>query len=273
MLFPIIILGTCVLVLVSFKDSKHNQQGQIQIQGEPVNLTPHLTEFTSLIRRGHRPSQWLVSSAVSEAYSIGNWRLAKSISDSYPNEVAFRRHVEVEDKKEKDIHKSKQEQVNKPKDESPKKVEEKKPLLLDYNRISSPVSYIPDDDWRMFVDISKIEGPNFVNENSVGMFRQNKKKLQKLGLNPDEIKDPIDQYNAFETECVKLIEEGRNLINQSVAMPIQVDNEDVPITLSGLLTVMRHAGIDNTAKWLDSNEERKKFPHTTRAFKRSNGCF
>jgi hypothetical protein len=69
------------------------------------------------------------------------------------------------------------------------------------------------------------------------------------------------------------MKEGKNLINQSVAMPINVDSESTPITLSGLLTVLRHAGTENATKWLDSDEERKRFPHTTKAFKRSNGCF
>jgi hypothetical protein len=276
---PVIIIGIAfvgIIVGMSLKDSRHNST--TQIQGNPVNLTNHLTEFTRLIRQGHRPSQWLINAAASEAYAKGDWYLAQTITNSY-NQPQYDHRVsydygEVEYKpspKKRKIEKviDIQEEV-KPQEEV---IEEKKPLELSFNRITSPVDYISDDDWRMFVEISKIENPEFNTDNSMGMFRQNKKRLLKLGIDPDTLKTPVDQYNAFEAECVKLMTEGKNLINQSVAMPIQVDNESTPITLSGLLTVLRHAGTENATKWLDSDEERKKFPHTTKAFKRSNGCF
>jgi hypothetical protein len=152
-------------------------------------------------------------------------------------------------------------------------VEAPKQLAFSVNQTSSPVEGITNDDWRMFIEASRREAPEFNDDNSIGMFRQNKKRLQKMGINPDEIKTPVDQYNAFETECIQLIREGNNLIKQSVAMPVEVDGENVPITLSGLLSVMRSAGVQNASKWLDSPDERKRFQNTTEAFKRSNGCF
>ncbi len=256
MIFPLFILGTCLLVIVSFKDSP--QHSSTEVKGLPVDLTSHLSEFTSLIRRGHQPSQWLINQAISEAYQNGDWKLAQAISDSYNKPI--------------------QEIRKKPsKPEVPKEVETKEEpqKQLDFNPslTTSPVDGIDNNDWRMFVEVSKIESPDFDKNNLIGMFRQNKKRLQKLGIDPKEIKTPVDQYNAFEAECVQLISEGTSLIKQSVAMPIEVDGESLPITLSGLLTVMHHAGVENAAKWLDSSEERKKFPHTTEAFKRSNGCF
>jgi hypothetical protein len=275
---PIIILGiACVGLIVgmSLKDRSHSQT---QVQGNPINLTNHLAEFTRLIRQGHRPSQWLVNAAASEAYSHGDWYLAQTITNSYPDP----RHIQhqyhesydygsVEPSRRKKV--DKKEVIDIEEVEVPEKIEEKKPLELSYNKITSPVDYISNDDWRMFVEVSKIEKPEFFTDNSLGMFRQNKKRLMKMGIDPETIKTPVDQYNAFEAECVQLMKEGKNLINQSVAMPINVDSESTPITLSGLLTVLRHAGTENATKWLDSDEERKRFPHTTKAFKRSNGCF
>ncbi len=56
-------------------------------------------------------------------------------------------------------------------------------------------------------------------------------------------------------------------------MPVNVDGEAIPVTMSGLLAVMRNAGTKNAEKWLDVEEDRRKFPNTTDAFKRANGCF
>jgi hypothetical protein len=258
MIFPLIILGTCLVVIVSLKDNKR-PQSSTEVRGNPVNLTSHLSEFTTLIRNGHRPSQWLINQAINEAYHSGDWKLAKAISDSYTTPIPEVKRKPAEVKKPEAV-----------------KIEEKEPQKqLDFNPslTSSPVEGITNDDWRMFIEVSKVESPTFDKNNLIGMFRQNKKRLQKLGIDPKDIKTPVEQYTAFEAECVQLISEGNNLIKQSVAMPVEVDGESVPITLSGLLTVMHHAGVENAAKWLDSSEERKKFPNTTEAFKRSNGCF
>lgn len=269
MIFPFIVIGTCLLVIVSLKDSKtsNRQHSSTQVTGNPVNLTSHLAEFAALIRNGHRPSQWLVTNAISEAYEKGDWKLAKAISDSYPSEIAVERRKRVTPEK-KEVKKEA---------ELPAASEESQELQkqLDFNphKTTSPIDGINNDDWRMFIEVSRIENPEFNKDNLIGMFRQNKKRLEKMGISPEDLKTPVDQYNAFESECVQLLNEGNNLIKQSVAMPINVDGEDVPVTLSGLLTVMHHAGVQNAAKWLDSKDERKKFPNTTEAFKRSNGCF
>lgn len=259
MIFPLIILGTCLIVIASFKDSRSQGHSATEVRGLPIDLTSHLTEFTTLIRNGHRPSQWLVNQAINEAYQKGDWRLAHAISEAYTKPPPEVRRKPAEEKK--------QEPVKEIKEEAPKQLEFNPSLT------SSPVEGITNDDWRMFIEVSKIESSDFDKNNLIGMFRQNKKRLQKMGIDPKEIKTPVDQYNAFEAECVQLINEGDSLIKQSVAMPIEVDGDNVPITLSGLLAVMHHAGVENAAKWLDSAEERKKFPNTTEAFKRSNGCF
>lgn len=260
MIFPLLLLGTCLALLASLKDDKRNHSST-EVRGNPVNLTSHLSEFTTLIRSGHSPSRWLINQAINEAYRNGDWKLAHAISESYTKPIPETR------KKPPEVKKTEIEAKEEVKDEAPKQLEFNPSLA------TSPVDGIENDDWRMFIEVSKIESPSFDKNNLIGMFRQNKKRLQKLGIDPKEIKTPIEQYNAFEAECIQLISEGGSLIKQSVAMPIEVDGESFPITLSGLLTVMHHAGVENAAKWLDSSEERKKFPHTTEAFKRSNGCF
>lgn len=268
-MIPVIILGICVgfIIKMSMSSSQSPQtsfkDAKIEVRGV-VDLTPHLTEFTQLIRSGHRPNRWLVTEAISEAYDIGDWELVRAISDNYTDKIPQ--------------YKRKKKEVVKKKEEPEEKVEEieemgeKAPLFL-VQKTTSPIEGVPDDDWRMFVEVSKVESPDFISTSSIGMFRQNKKRLAKLGLPEDSLKDPIAQYDAFEKEVIKLMNEGKEVFDQSVAMPIDLEGDSTAMTLSGLLAVMRNAGTANTSKWIDSPDERRKFPHTTEAFKKANGCF
>ncbi len=47
----------------------------------------------------------------------------------------------------------------------------------------------------------------------------------------------------------------------------------IPLTLSGALGIASVAGLEGCAGWLESKADRKRFPHTTQAFLRTNGCF
>lgn len=264
MMIPLILLGISVGLLIKVASSQASlKDTPTRIEGEsPIDLTPHLSEFARVIRDGHRPNQWLVTEAINEAYRRGDWRMVRAISDNYPSTITEKR------RKPKPVETPIEEVTDKSESkESPKELP-----AFQIKKTTSPIDGVSDDDWRMFVHSSLIESPEFNSDNSLGMFRQNKKRLVKLGVT-SELKTPVEQYGAFEKEISQLMIEGQNLSKLHVAMPVEVDGENVPITLSGLLAVMRAAGTQNAEKWLDSSEERNKFPNTTKAFKRSNGCF
>jgi hypothetical protein len=271
-MIPIVILGICVgfIVIQSVRYSPAPQPSlkdvPVQVKGV-VDLTPHLTEFTQIIRKGHYPNRWIINQAINEAYHSGNWRLAKSIADNYVED-----YEEPEQPPPKAKEKSNVVSKEVPKEEAVEELEEKAPLFL-VQKTSSPIDGVNNDDWRMFVEASRIEDPAFNSPSSMGMFRQNKKRLSKLGIKEEILQDPITQYDAFEKEVSMLMDEGKEVFKQSVAMPISIDGDNTPMTLSGLLAVMRSAGTANAAKWIDSEDERRKFPNTTEAFKRANGCF
>lgn len=249
----------CIMKAISTPSPQHTVSTQVQGSlSSPVDLTPHLSEFTRLIRDGHRPSQWLVTEAIAEAFHAGNIELCQAISDNYPSDITIKRRQ------------SKKSATPAPTAELP----ENNQKYFTLEKVTSPSEAITDDDWRMFVDASTVADPNFNSDNAIGMFRQNKKRLIKLGISEKEVKDdPISQYNAFEKEVQELMNEGIGLIKLHTAMPIDVNGESLPITMSGLIAVMRNAGVQNAAKWIDSPEERKKFPNTTEAFQKANGCF
>ncbi len=47
----------------------------------------------------------------------------------------------------------------------------------------------------------------------------------------------------------------------------------VQVTLSGVLGVIQAAGLEGAAAWLESPDDRRRFPGTTAAFLRTNGAF
>jgi len=264
-MIPVLLIGVCFgFVVLSLKDNKSSKNIPTVATGQSLPKSQsYLEQFQNLIRQGHQPNPWLVTRAVNEAFQNGNWVLAKTISDSYtkPMQTHKRRPIQKEVSKREEEKPAEQIEASEP---------EQKLLDFKVERTTSPIDGVSNDDWRMFVQASSIESPDFESENSKGMFRQNKKRTLKLGVS---VNTPVEQYSAFEGEVVQLLDEGRDIIKQSVAMPIEIDGESLPMTLSGLLAVMRVAGTANAAKWIDSPEERKKFPNTTKVFKLTNGCF
>lgn len=141
----------------------------------------------------------------------------------------------------------------------------------------SPLGGVADEDWRQFVTRLERESPTFSSTRHVGQYRQRRERLADLGIDPGSLQgssaaqrtaldaDLSDAYNhAFEgglTECL-----GR---------PILVPGQETPqaITLSGLLGVIQCAGLDGAVGWLESFNDRKRYPHTTQVFCHTNGVF
>lgn len=273
---PFIMFGVAIGFFISAITSKGRNQKTVEqiktVVGTPLDVTSHLAEFSALIRRGHKPNEWLITQAINEAISKGDWNVAQAISDNFckaeenlpqfPTPPIETPIIPVEAAPVEVPVVSETPNKEEAKVESPKFLVEK---------TSSPIKGIPDDEWRMFVDISRVEAPEFDSENSFGMFRQNKKRTAKLGLTPSA--DPVEQYTAFEKEVEQLLQEGQALSKMHVAMPIDVGDESIPLTLSGLVSVMRNAGTKNAESWIDSKETRNKFSHTTEFFKKANGIF
>jgi hypothetical protein len=269
-MIPFLIIGIGLGWFFSRKESPSFKDTPSVTAGHPlptVDLTPHLNEFKRLINRGHRPSKWLVNGAIEEAYLRGNWSVVKAIAENY-----------VDDPKlpAPSTETPKTENIEDGKDVTPEtaNIEAPKFEIANVSPPIDPTSGMPiasKEDWQMFVSVSRVAPETFDSENSVGMFRQNKKRLAKMGIS--DVTTPIKQYDAFENEVIQMIGEGKELSRLHVAMPIDVDGETFPITLSGLVAVMRIAGTKNAGSWLDSPDERRKFPNTTEAFKKANGCF
>lgn len=142
----------------------------------------------------------------------------------------------------------------------------------------SPIANVSDDAWRQFVMRLERETPSYQSARHVGQYRQRRERLAELGIDSSRILGSAQAQRA--ALDVDLVDAHRHAadggllgghLGRRVAIPGHDESE--MITLSGVLGVIQCAGLDGAAGWLESQRDRKKFPHTTRAFLRTNGVF
>lgn len=141
----------------------------------------------------------------------------------------------------------------------------------------SPIPGIADDAWRTFISRLVRESPSFNSTRHVGQYRQRRGRLAELGIDPAAILgSPEAQRAALDTDLVNAYEHASagglvGYVGHGILIPGH--EERVPLTLSGLLGVIQSAGLDGASGWLQSLLDRKRYPHTTQAFQRTNGVF
>jgi len=142
----------------------------------------------------------------------------------------------------------------------------------------SPLVGVSDDAWRLFVARLERESPQFSSSRHVGQYRQRRERLAELGVDPSVILNSAQaQRAAIDVDLVDAhhhaVEGG--VLDTHLSRPIGVPGceEAVTITLSGLLGVIQCAGLDGAVGWLEQQSDRKRYPHTTQAFLRTNGVF
>lgn len=142
----------------------------------------------------------------------------------------------------------------------------------------SPLGGVPDDAWRDFVGRLEREAPQFESSRHVGQYRQRRERLVELGIDPNAIAGSADrQRAALDADLSDAHAHAKNgdLLAEHLGREITLPGEDAPtkITLSGLLGVIQCAGIEGAVGWLEKPNDRRRFPHTTQAFSRTNGVF
>ena len=142
----------------------------------------------------------------------------------------------------------------------------------------SPLPNVSSGAWSEFSRRLEREAPTFDNGRHVGRYRMNKQRVAELGFDPSalvgapEVQDQAlvaDVSDAYH----HVLESG--MADDCIGKPISWADDEEPqqVTLSGVLGVAAAAGLDGAAGWFENKEDRKRYPHTTKAFKSTNGVF
>jgi hypothetical protein len=141
----------------------------------------------------------------------------------------------------------------------------------------SPISSVPDASWRDFVVLLEREAPTFNSSRHVGQYRQRRERLAELGIDPRAIHgSPPAQRSALDADLADAHGHAAagglfEHLGRAITVPGHEGAET--ITLSGVLGVIQCAGLDGAVGWLERPNDRKRYPHTTQAFSRTNGVF
>ncbi len=143
--------------------------------------------------------------------------------------------------------------------------------------LPSPIAGVADESWSRFCGQLVREAPTFSSGRHVGRYRHRKDRLAELGFDPDSIVGSEDAQDA--ALGADLADAYRHVIASStrhhLGRPVTLPDIDAPVrvTLSGVLGIASVAGLEGAEKWLSRKDDRKRFPHTTQAFLRTNGVF
>ena len=142
----------------------------------------------------------------------------------------------------------------------------------------SPLPGVADESWRQFVALLARESPAFSSSRHVGQYRQRRERLAEFGVDPQAIQgSAAAQRQALDLDLTDAHHHASagGVLAQHIGRPIVIPGHaGAPvITLSGVLGVIQCAGLDGAVSWLESSNDRKRYPHTTQAFIRTNGVF
>ena len=142
----------------------------------------------------------------------------------------------------------------------------------------SPLGGVPDGAWREFVMRLEREAPTFNSSRHVGQYRQHRERLAELGIDPRAIHgSAAAQRTALDADLADAHgHAAAGGLLEHLGRPITVpghEGSDEKITLSGVLAVIQCAGLEGAVGWLERPSDRKRYPHTTQAFLRTNNLF
>lgn len=144
--------------------------------------------------------------------------------------------------------------------------------------LPSPIRNVDSERWSAFTERLARESPSFASARHVGQFRQNRQRLGELGIDPASIVGSVEaQRRALDRDLADAyrhaVDSGMTSehVNRTITLP--GDDAPVRVTMSGVLGVVQAAGLEGAVGWLESYNDRRRFPHTTAAFQRTNGVF
>ncbi len=255
-MIPIFLIGSIVAILgyaISHKSEASHTGTPHTLDltsGELGKSAPHIAALLKIIGKGKEPPEWLINEAMCEAYDRGNYKLIQAIHKRY-GETDLDTPIPTP---------SEDDDGNDP-----------TPGAITVSGKSSPIDGVSNGEWEDFVSRLETDAPEFSTDRHVGKYHLSRERLKQLGI--EEVGTGDQQYDAL----LKILEDSRsqcaNLISENLANVVTIDGKEYPVTLSGILGVLKAAGVKHARSWLESPDDRGKYPQTTKIFLATNGVF
>lgn len=217
--------------------------GAIAFETQSPSYEKKLKAIRTLVRIGRPIPRALLDDTIEEAYDRGDWKILALLTP------AKREQMEQEKTEE---------------GEQEKPAAEEKP---------APFDGVSGEEWREFLDKLKTEEPRYGTEKHVGAYHHNRARLAQLGIDEKQLSTEEAQRAAVEKDLAQYRETERALIDDYGGDVLNIQGQDYPITMSGVLGVLKAAGPKHARSWFKNPEEREQFPHTTETFVKTNGIF
>jgi hypothetical protein len=255
-------IGLCKLALFS-SPQKPDTIGRIATMtgASSINIasgtqsTSYNAQLALCLKRRQPIQQWLVDEAIREAYEAGEWELLRALSRTFD--------AKPEDTEAEDAEPQSAEETAEP---------NTAPLIVIGK--NSPIHGVTNGDWSSFVDKLETKAPDYKDAKHVGAYYHHKNRLTELGVDAESLgADKQAQYTALEADLKDVLTKYRKLINDWSGDVIKLGGRDVSITQSGILGLIKAAGVEGALGWLKTEQQRVQYPMTTEMFLRTNGCF
>lgn len=256
-----IVLGILALALLSLRRGSYQPQVGGRIGSIRVEQTPAADRFRSILlkrlRCGQPITRWLSAQATAEAYRHHDARFlamlagrlgtpAASAPSSAPSEAS-------------------------PEEAADEGTGAESLAELGASALKSPLDGVEDDDWAEFVSRIRTKDPGFKSDKYVGQYEQNRARLAKIGVAEPTTTD--EEHAAIGADMSAHSDESADLISRWSGDVVSINGTDHPVCHSGILGLLKSAGAAGAESWLANPADRVKYPKTTEAFLRANGCF
>lgn len=253
-MFPIIIpIGIGVLGLIAARVARPRSTTRASGRVMPRNMSgTYLHRLGQMMRANRVPDDRLVECAMYEAIQQGRPDLAEALSAKFFG-------TELDDNDEQETT---DQDIDQPKE------------TITVSGKSSPIAGIDNSSWETFVSKLATDAPTFGTEKYIGMYHQRRDRLEELGLLNAMKPDDLDaQYAALVADLVDAHGKAHEVIKDHLASVVTVNGQECPVTLSGILGLLKAAGVKHARSWLENAKDRSQFPQTTNVFLATNGVF
>lgn len=242
----------------------------------------YLQAMYQMMSMGQVPPPQVMQMAHREAQMLGDWQSVAQIEQMYlqmmPNQPMVAGEVQVVSGAEElstntdDDSMEGMEQVQATVSTQTVAPQEQKATSIP-NPDGAPIDGVETADWLAFIAAVRTREPAFSDENYLGSFEHNRRRLRQLAIPESQLVNPNGQYKAFCDDIADYHQKHQKLIGDFAGDMVEINGIQHSVTMSGVLGLLKAAGPAGAKSWLTNEADRTAYPNTTQAFLRCNNCF